>query len=218
MQTFFRILFLTAIAIVAPQWATAQEFEEPGTEEPLPVPEENLVVPPSVSDDVPLEPEKQLSSLDDLFDKLKKARDPRFAKTIAKSIWSEWFRSGSATTDLMMTWANEAYESKKYNVALDFLDQVVLREPNFAEGWNRRATVHYTMDNFAKSMTDIERTLELEPRHFGALAGMATILERVDRQEAALSAWERALAIYPAMESAQDAVIRLAEELAADPV
>ena len=74
------------------------------------------------------------------------------------------------------------------------------------------------MDNFAKSMADIEKTLELEPRHFGALAGMATILERIDRKEAALKAWERALAVYPAMQSAQDAVIRLTDELASDPV
>ena len=74
------------------------------------------------------------------------------------------------------------------------------------------------MDNYAKSMTDIQRALQLEPRHFGALAGMATILERTGKKEAALKAWERALSIYPAMDSAQKAVIRLSDELAAEPV
>lgn len=218
MQTFLRFLILTAASACAMPAAHAQEFEVPGLEESLPPPEENLVVPPPVYDDVPQDAEPAQSRLDELFDKLKKARDRRFAATVANSIWTEWFRSGSATVDLMMTWATEAFEEKKYNVALDFLDQVVIRAPEFSEGWNRRATVHYSMDNFAKSMSDIERTLELEPRHFGALAGMATILERTGRKESALRAWERALAVYPAMQSAQEAVIRLSDELAADPV
>jgi tetratricopeptide (TPR) repeat protein len=221
MQTFLRFLILTAICAAAMPAAHAQqqvqEFEEPGLEEPLPVPEENLVAPPPVYDDVPLAAEPEQSRLDELFGQLKKARDRRYASTVAESIWSEWYRSGSATVDLMMTWSNEAFEKKKYNVALDFLDQVIIRAPDFAEGWNRRATVHYAMNNFAKSMTDIERTLQLEPRHFGALAGMATILERTGRKQTALKAWERALTVYPAMQSAQEAVIRLSDELAADP-
>ena len=218
MRTFLRFLTLSAILAIGAPAGHAQEFDEPGTGGPLPVPEENLVAPPPVYDDVPLAAAPEKTRLDDLFDKLKKARDPRYARTLADSIWSEWFRSGSATVDLMLGWANTAFEEKKYNVALDFLDQVVTRAPDFAEGWNRRATVHYAMDNFAKAMTDIEKTLELEPRHFGALAGMATILERTGKKEAALKAWERALDVYPAMESAQQAVIRLSDELAADPV
>ncbi|GAB4359896.1 MAG: hypothetical protein Kow0026_21770 [Oricola sp.] len=225
MQTFLRILILSAsfAAVLSaaqaqqPLSKPVQEFGEPGFDEPLPVPEENRVAPPPVYDDVPLAAEPERTRLDELFAELKKARDRRYASTIAKGIWTEWFRSGSATIDLMMTWANEAFEQEKYNVALDFLDQVVIRAPDFAEGWNRRATVHYAMDNFAKSMSDIEKTLELEPRHFGALAGMATILERTGRKEAALKAWERALEVYPAMQSAQEAVIRLSDELAAEP-
>ncbi|MFZ2103435.1 MAG: hypothetical protein WAU86_23020 [Oricola sp.] len=218
MRTFLRFLILSSsVALCAPA-AHAQDFEDPGLQEPLPVPEENLVPPPPVYDDVPLASESATSRLDDLFGQLKKARDPRYARTLAEGIWSEWFKSGSATVDLMMEWANTAYEEKKYNVAFDFLDQVVIRAPDFAEGWNRRATLNYTLDNFAKAMSDIEKTLALEPRHFGALAGMATILERTNRKEAALRAWERALEVYPAMESAQQAVIRLSDELAADPV
>jgi len=218
MQTSLRLSALAFVLTLAMSAAGAQEFEEPGTEEPLPVPEENLAPQPPVYDDVPLKAETEKTRLDELFDKLKKAQDPRYAKTLADGIWSHWFRSGSATVDLMMGWANEAYEEEKYNVALDFLDQVTIRAPDFAEGWNRRATLHYSMDNFAKSMTDIQKALALEPRHFGALAGMATILERTGKKEAALKAWMRALEVYPAMESAQSAVIRLSDELAADPV
>ncbi|WP_246273079.1 tetratricopeptide repeat protein [Oricola thermophila] len=207
---------ITALSLAMPI-AHAQEFGDPEPGAPLPVPEENLVAPPPVYEDVPLASDKGTARIDELFGELKKARDRRHAAAIAESIWNEWYRSGSATIDLFMTWANDAFEEKKYNVALDFLDQVVIRAPDFAEGWNRRATVHYAMDNFAKSMTDIRKALELEPRHFGALAGMATILERTGRKEAALKAWERALDVYPAMQSAQEAVIRLSDELAADP-
>ena len=223
MQTSLRILtFVAALSLAAPS-ALAQDldgpdFGEPGLEEPLPIPEENLAPQPPVYDDVPLAADQEKSRLDDLFGKLKRARDPRYAKTLADSIWAEWFRSGSATTDLMLGWANDAFKEKKYNVALDFLDQVILRNPDFAEGWNRRATLNYSIDNFAKAMSDIEKVLQLEPRHFGALAGMATILERTGNEEAALDVWMRALDIYPAMDSAQQAVIRLSEDLAADPV
>ncbi len=213
----FKLLPLPALCLTA-QLASAQGFQDPEAQEPLPVPEENLVEPPVVSDDVPLTASPELLRLDELFAELRKTRNPRYAKTIADGIWKQWFKSGSATVDLMMSWANTAFEEKKYNVALDYLDQVVIRAPDFAEGWNRRATLHYSMDNFAKSMADIHKTLDLEPRHFGALAGMASILERTGRKEAALKAWQRALTVYPAMQSAQQAVIRLTEELAAEPV
>lgn len=222
MQTSLRFMILLAVLSLTAPGARAQDFdgpdfEDPGMEEPLPVPEENLTPQPPVYDDVPLAAEPEGDRLDELFAQLKKARDARYARTIADGIWSNWFQSGSATVDLMFGWADDAFKEKKYNVALDFLDQVVLRAPDFAEGWNRRATVHYAMDNFAKAMTDIEAVLEIEPRHFGALAGMASILERTDRKQAALDVWMRALDVYPAMDSAQQAVIRLTEELASNP-
>lgn len=226
MRTILRFLPLFAVLITT-AGAAAQglgdtdpqdPFTLPDESGPLPLPEENMVEPPAVSDDVPLAPGTAENRLDDLFGKLQKASNPNYAGTLAKSIWNEWFRSGSATIDLMMTWANEAYAEEQYNVALDFLDQVVVRRPDFAEGWNRRATVNYAMNNFAKAMADIQRTLEIEPRHFGAMSGMATILERTGNDEAALKAWQRALAIYPAMKSAQDAVVRLSDELAPDAI
>ena len=68
-------------------------------------------------------------------------------------------------------------EAQKFDVALDFLDQVVTLQPTYAEGWNRRATVHFMMKNYGKSMSDIDHTLQLEPRHFGALSGMAQIMK-----------------------------------------
>jgi tetratricopeptide (TPR) repeat protein len=169
------------------------------------------------TEEIKPQPEEQVGTrLDKLFADLKRQRNEKAAERIAGNIWQEWFKSGSASVDLMMKWASDAVEAKKYDVALDFLDQVIVLSPTYAEGWNRRATVHFMMQNFGKSMADIERTLELEPRHFGALSGMAQIMKTTGRKELALDAYQRVLAIYPMMRSAQNEVATLSEELAGE--
>lgn len=160
--------------------------------------------------------EKVETRLDKLFGELKRERNEKAAERIAARIWDEWFKSGSASVDLMMQWSNDAVKAKKFDVALDFLDQVIVLQPAYAEGWNRRATVHYMMQNYGKSMADIERTLQLEPRHFGALSGMAEIMKNTGRKELALDAYQRVLDIYPMMRSAQNEVATLSEELAGE--
>lgn len=154
--------------------------------------------------------------LDTLFADLKRSGNERAAQRIAGSIWREWSRSGSASIDLLMQWAQDAIRDNKHAAAMDFLDQVVLLAPDYAEGWNRRATVHYAMGNYSKSMVDIERTLQLEPRHFGALGGMAAILRNSGRKEMAVRAYERLLDVYPMMRSAQTELGKLADELAGE--
>ena len=154
--------------------------------------------------------------LDQLFVDLKHERNEKAAERIAGRIWSEWFQSGSASIDLMMQWAQKAMENQKFDVALDFLDQVVTLQPTYAEGWNRRATVHFMMKNYGKSMSDIDHTLQLEPRHFGALSGLAQIMALTGHKQSALEAWQKVLAIYPMMRSAQDQVATLSEELAGE--
>nr|WP_252929367.1 tetratricopeptide repeat protein [Aliihoeflea sp. 40Bstr573] len=156
------------------------------------------------------------STLDDLFHDLKRSGNEAAAARIAERIQREWTSSGSRSIDLLMKWAAVAMQARKFNTALDFLDQVVALSPDYAEGWNRRATVHFMMDNYALSMADIDRTLRLEPRHFGALAGMAQILQRSGRKEPALKAYERVLDVYPMMRNAQEQVGTLADELAGE--
>ncbi|MEO1745470.1 MAG: hypothetical protein AAFR13_02975 [Pseudomonadota bacterium] len=216
------LLFTALVAILAfaPLHASAQLIDPDAPQaEPI-LPDEGAIVPQV--DDVPTPQAQEKAEPDDrlntLFAELKRTRDARLAKPIADGIWAEWYRSGSATVDLWMSWASEAAQRNDYNISLDYLDQVILRDPEFAEAWNRRATVHYQMSNFAKSMTDIQKVLELEPRHFGALSGMAAILERTGNKRAALNAWLRAVEVYPALPGAQDAIIRLSDELADEPV
>lgn len=152
--------------------------------------------------------------LDKLFADLKRENNEKAAERIAGRIWQEWSQSGSATVDLLAQWSSEAVKAKKYAVALDFLDQVTTLQPGYAEGWNRRATVHFLMGDHARAMADIQKTLQLEPRHFGALSGMAQILELRGSREKALEAYERVLSVYPMMRSAQARVGQLTEELA----
>jgi tetratricopeptide (TPR) repeat protein len=179
-------------------------------------------LPPQARPDQPAtsEPAKPAQTrqqrLDDLFAQLKRERNEKAAERIAGQIWSEWFQSGSASIDLMMQWAQKAMEEQKYDVALDFLDEVITLQPGYAEGWNRRATVNFMMSNYAKSMSDIDHTLALEPRHFGALSGMAQILKNSGKKEMALRAYQRVLEIYPMMRSAQTEVATLSEELAGE--
>jgi len=154
--------------------------------------------------------------LDQLFADLKRERNEKAAERIAGRIWNEWNQSGSASIDLMMQWAQKAMEDQKFDVALDFLDQVVTLQPDYAEGWNRRATVNFMMKSYGKSMADIDRTLQLEPRHFGALSGLAQIMAETGHKQSALEAWQKVLSIYPMMRSAQNQVSTLSEELAGE--
>lgn len=197
MRSVFAFLVSLTIAAAAALPALAQESPAP-TAAPSPARAENR--------------------LDTLFGNLKRERNERAAGRIASQIQDQWNESGSASIDLMMQWAQQAMETQKFDVALDFLDQVTTLAPTYAEGWNRRATVHFMMHDFRKSMADIDRTLRLEPRHFGALSGMAQIMTVRGSKELALDAWQRVLAIYPMMRNAQDQVGTLSEELAGEPI
>ncbi|MBA3447799.1 MAG: hypothetical protein H0T56_09360 [Pseudaminobacter sp.] len=174
---------------------------------------------PATADSLPLATSAAARTQDrlgSLFGELKRERNERAAERIATKIQEEWKNSGSASIDLMMQWSRTATEARKFDVALDFLDQVVTLSPDYAEGWNRRATVHFMMQNLGKSMTDIDRTLRLEPRHFGALAGLAQIMSLRGHKELALDAYQRLLDVYPMMRSAQSEISTLSEELAGE--
>lgn len=153
------------------------------------------------------------NSLDTLFAELKRERDEKQAKRISERIWAKWRDSGSATANLLMQWADKAVTEKKNGLALDLLDQVVVLMPGYAEGWNRRATLNYAMGNHDKSMADISRVLALEPRHFGAISGMAAIMAAAGNDELEFKAWEQMLEIYPANRQAQERLGELADKL-----
>ena len=111
--------------------------------------------------------------LDPLFDQLKEASDLAAAASVEREIWLRWLQSGDDDVNAQMARGMQAMERGDGRTALSAFDEVVERAPGFAEGWNKRATLHWLMGNLAASVEDIERTLALEPRHFGALSGLA---------------------------------------------
>lgn len=151
--------------------------------------------------------------LDALFADLKRQRSRAAANRIAGKIRRLWTDSGSDTVNLLMNWSAKAMRTRDTATAEDLLSQVIVLAPDYAEGWNRRATLYYQKRQFGRSLADIERTLQLEPRHFGALAGLATILSRSGQDRKALETWYRVLALYPANRTAQDQVSELEEKL-----
>jgi tetratricopeptide (TPR) repeat protein len=171
-------------------------------------------VPLTVRPDAPAAvPEAQLNQL---FATLQAAKDPAEAKVAEGGIVKLWLESGSDTVDLLMGWSMAAIEAKDYATALDFLDQIVILKPDFAEGWNKRATVYFLLDDYGKSLADIERTLRLEPRHFAALSGLGTILSDLGKSQQAMEAYRRALEIDPHLEKVKDALKKLEKETGRD--
>lgn len=157
-------------------------------------------------------------SLDGLFEQLAITEAPELADLVARKIQSIWLESGSDTVDVLMNRAAAALQADDYGLALDLLDVVVTLEPDFAEGWNRRATVFYMQEKFGRSLTDIERTLALEPRHWGALSGLGIIQRRLGQDEAALSTFQRALEIHPGLKNAKEALENLQKVAEGEPV
>jgi len=204
-----KILAFLAVLSLALAFGPAHGFAQ---EVPSPLEKEESVQPilPPDDPDAVIETDE---TLDRLFERLR--RDPAHASAsaTARMIWREWSNSGSKSINLLMAWASSAMAQKNYPAALDLLDQIVVLAPDFAEGWNRRATLYYTMNKFGHSISDIESTLALEPRHFGALSGLAVILQRTGKDQAALDTWYKVLEIYPANKQAQASVIELEEEL-----
>ena len=152
-------------------------------------------------------------TLDDLYGKLAAANDADEAKGLATLIGTIWMRTSSDTAALLMNRAVHSIETKNYPLALELLDRVVELQPRWAEAWNKRASVRYFNGDLDGSMADVERVLKLEPKHFGALEGMATILQRTHLDKRALEIYRRALAIYPHQPDVEKIVDKLALEV-----
>jgi tetratricopeptide (TPR) repeat protein len=151
--------------------------------------------------------------LDKLFGRLRSAKSEVEAKAIEQSIWQIWMRSGGATADLLLEQAVKSMNARSYGRALDILDVVIEHAPKFAEAWNKRATVNYILGRLDQSLADIDKVLELEPRHFGALSGLGMI--RRDRGDAkgALAAFRDALGINPNLSNIRETVKSLENEV-----
>jgi tetratricopeptide (TPR) repeat protein len=183
--------------------APQAEGEPPAKAEPQAKPDE----PP---------PQSPAEARADLYARLAASKDADETAGIITLLLHVYAVSGSDTGDLLLRRARQAISTEEYPDALKILDATIALLPDWAEGWNARATARYLDDDYDGSMADIAQTLKREPRHLGALMGMATILEARGKTEDALKVYQRALAIAPHWRNAQEAADRLKAALAGD--
>lgn len=155
----------------------------------------------------------QTAALDELFDRLP-AADVREAENIEREIWIEWSKSGSPSMDLLLERGRDAMAAGMPDVAVEHLTALIDHAPDFAEGWNARATAYFQTGDLGPSVSDIGHVLTLNPRHFGALAGLGMIFEQLEQPDKALEVYKAALAINPHLNDVKESIERLEKTVA----
>lgn len=189
----------TALATAfAPLGAAAQEPPVPA---PVPAPAIDAVPEPAA----PADPAERL---DGLFAELAEPGRDDWER-IENEIVGIWSKSGSPAMDLLLRRGQEALEAEDLEAALDHFSALTDHAPGFAEGWNARATTFYLMGEYTLAMADVERVLALNPRHFGALSGLAFMFEAMDEPDLALEALHAVQKLNPNRPNINEAVTRL---------
>jgi tetratricopeptide (TPR) repeat protein len=137
--------------------------------------------------------------LDELFQQLREAPDEVAARQIEQRIWALWVAHEESAVNGLMEIGIGQMAYRNYPSALESFEEMVGLVPEFAEAWNKRATVHWLLGNYQDSLSDIDKTLALEPRHFGALSGRGQVYVDLEEWDLALKAFEDALEVYPQM-------------------
>jgi len=150
--------------------------------------------------------------LDTHFERLARAANAVEASRLEDAIWAAWMSHPDAIAEERLDLATRAIGAGDHADAETLLDELVAAHPGYAEAWNKRATLYFRMGRDADSVRDIHRTLQLEPRHFGAVCGFGQIALRRGERTAALFAFDAALRINPHL----GAVRTAREELAAE--
>jgi tetratricopeptide (TPR) repeat protein len=155
--------------------------------------------------------------LDGLFERLQATSSQAEAQAAQQQIWQIWSESDDKLANRLMQGGIQAMVIEQHALALEYFDRLVEHSPGFAEGWNKRATVYYLMEDYEASVLDIERTLELEPRHFGALSGLGLIYDAIGKPAAALRSFEAAVAINPHLDGTRQRIDALRRQLRGSP-
>ncbi len=161
--------------------------------------------------------DQQDQRLDGLFARLQTTSNRAEAAAAQQQIWQIWIESDDGFADRLMQTGIAAMASRQHTLALEYFDRLVAHAPEFAEAWNKRATVHYLLQDYGASVRDIERTLELEPRHFGALSGLGMIYDAIGEPAAALRSYEAAVAVNPHRDGTRQRIEALRRQLRGSP-
>jgi len=179
---------------------------------------------PAHAEEPPLPPaslaqlEKRAVRLDALFTRLASTDDADEGDTIIEEIWRVWLQSGRPEIDALMQKTLALLQAGEPRAAMPLLDTIVERAPDWAEGWNKRATVLYVLDEYDRSLADIDKVLALEPRHFGALAGRGLIHIARENYRAALEDYRRARAVNPFLQGAAQMIPTLERRIGERPL
>ena len=144
----------------------------------------------------------QENILNRLFNQLEKVNNQKSAALLETKIWSIWNEhpTNNKLTE-RLEFGTELMQYGNYNYALKVFDNIIVSDPEWSEAWNKRATVYFLMSQFTDSLYDIDKVLNIEPRHFGALSGQARIFIKLQKYEEAIKSIERALKFYPSFKS-----------------
>ncbi len=136
-------------------------------------------------------------ALDRLFERLTITTSEEEASNITREIWQRWTANDDPEVSQLMQTGVRALNYSTYRRALQSFDRVIEMAPEFAEGWNKRATLYYHIKEYRRSIDDIKETLRLEPRHFGAWSGLGLVSIAQENYSGALAAFKKALSINP---------------------
>jgi tetratricopeptide (TPR) repeat protein len=150
--------------------------------------------------------------LDRLFAQLRDAGSEASARGIESRIWDAWMHGGNELENEALSMATEAMNKADYAKAEQLLNALTVAAEKFSEAYNKRATLYFLMGRYEDSLADIVKTLDLEPRHFGALSGRAMIMQGLGRNAEAIVAYKEALSINPNMVSARAAILSLEKQ------
>ena len=135
--------------------------------------------------------------LPSLFAELTHSADPELAHLAEQKIWARWLEGPTKEVAQQLEDARDDMSQGDLDAAQRLLDQLVVTAPKYAEAWNQRALLNFLKQDYAHALEDIEHTLKLEPRHFGALSGRGQCYMQLNKPELALAAFEQALVIHP---------------------
>ena len=135
--------------------------------------------------------------LEDLFKILSKTESDVQINAVTSSIWDIWYDTNDPLIEADFYRGLESMRTGDLLMAVAFFTRVIDKNHNFAEGWNKRATVYYMLGKFDSSMMDIHETLKLEPRHFGAMDGMGLIFIHLEQFDKAIDIYDQMLRIFP---------------------
>ena len=151
--------------------------------------------------------------LDDLFAQLRTAAAPAEIEALQNGIWQVWLATGDVALDKELEAGVRALNAADYTRAIGHFDALVTTAPDFAEGWNKRATAYYLRGDYRASLADIAETLRREPRHFGALWGQAAILRQLAEPRRALRVLKQLEALCPNLPGLREQQLALREQL-----